>query len=85
MHLCDVQIHLTLTSMDQSGFMQSSHGVANLNGFPNELLIFKFFFTHVSYRENMPYLIPGRPLTGLGTVHLSNVEKCQVTNVLFSP
>lgn len=33
MHLCDVQIHLTLTSMDQSGFMHSSHGVAILNRF----------------------------------------------------
>lgn len=39
MHLCDVQIHLTLTSMDQSGFMHSSHGVAILNRFSKELLI----------------------------------------------
>lgn len=39
MHLCDVQIHLTLTAMDQSGFMHSSHGVAILNRFSKELLI----------------------------------------------
>lgn len=40
LHRFDVQIHLTLVSMDQSGFMQSSHGVAALNGFSNELFIF---------------------------------------------
>lgn len=39
MHLCDVQIHITLTSMDQSGFMHSSHGLAILNRFSKEQLI----------------------------------------------
>lgn len=43
LHHFDVQIHLTLTSMDQSGFMQSSHATAAvtwLSSFADELFIF---------------------------------------------
>lgn len=45
MHLCDVQIHLTLTCKDQSAFMESSHRIANLYSFSDELFIHFFLNT----------------------------------------